>query len=301
MKPVPSGFINFIKTNQRMLLGELYTFTLQSGAQDFFTNLDVSVIYGGNIFKGNALRIEGLKYKVAVGWQVDEQEILISAFPGETLAGASFFTALESGLLDGAYFTRQRVFWAANDGRPWIDYQALPVTVVTLFIGRVSTVDKIGRTQAQIKVKSPLSLLDIDMPRNTYEPGCQWSLFDAGCTLDRNSFSLGYTVQSATALSITPTIPIAPSIGADGIPVYAFGRIKFVSGVNNNLIASIATNDGTSFQLSFPLTEIPVLGDTFIVSQGCAKTGRGGACELKFANLANFRGFPRIPPISLSV
>lgn len=301
MQPVPPGFVNFLQTNQRMLIGELYTFTLQDGSVDFFTNLDVSVLYQGNTYKGNAIRIEGLKYKREVGWQVDEQEISISAFPGETLMGASFFTALESGLLDGAYFKRQRAFWAANDGRPWIDYQAYPRAVVTLFIGRVSTIDKIGRTQAQIKVKSPLSLLDIDMPRNTYEAGCQWSLFSTGCTLNRDDFSLGYTVQSATAMTITPTIPIAPSIGADGIPVFAFGRIRFVSGANNNLIVSVATNDGTRFQLGFPLTELPILGDTFIASQGCAKTGRGGACELKFGNLANFRGFPRIPPVVLSV
>ena len=310
MKPeATSAFITFIQTHQYFPFADLYTFTLSDGTQDFFTSLDVDVVLTTSvasrtvytIYKSNALRIEGLKYKLAVGWQVDEQDIKISAYPAETLGGSAFFGAIEEGLLDGAYLKRQRAFWAPTDGRVFLDVAAPPVGIITLFTGRVSTIAKLGRTAVELKLKSPMVLLDIDMPRNTYEPGCQWSLFDAGCTLSRASFSTSYVVSAANALNVEPVGGISLVTGADGVPYYAFGRLHFTSGVNNGLIVSVGSNDGVVFQLKFPLNNVPVPGDTFTASAGCAKTGRSGACDLKFNNLPNFRGFPLTPPISMSV
>ena len=39
---------------------------------------------------------------------------------------------------------------------------------MTLFKGRVSTVDSVGRTQATLTVASDLVILDYDMPRNLF-------------------------------------------------------------------------------------------------------------------------------------
>ena len=301
MKPVPPGFLAWMLSAQQMVVAELYTFSFASGAFDRFTNFDTDIIYGGNTFKGSSIRISGLKSKLAIGWQVDEQTISIDAYPGETLGGSSFFGALQSGLLDGAYFTRQRAFWEVVDGRPSVDVTGTPKGVITVATMRVSTINKIGRTRVELKIKSPLSLLDIDMPRNTYEPGCQWELFSTGCTLSRASFQTNFTVLTATATSITPTVAVSPVTGADGVAYYGLGRLTFTSGVDNSLFVSIINNDATSFYLRQPLINVPSPGDTFFVNPGCAKTGRGGACDLKFANLQNFRGFPRVPSEVMSI
>lgn len=298
MKPVSSTYINYLLTQQRMPFAELYTFEFLDGNFAYYTNLDRTIFYGGNAYLASELRIEGLKYKIGVGFQVDEQEIRIGAYPGETLGGAAFFSALQDGLLDGAYLTRQRAFWQPTDGRPFIDFQAAPFEVITLFIGRVSTITKIGRSHVELKLKSPLSLLDMDMPRNSYQPGCLWTLYDSGCTLNRASFTTSFVVSSANHTVIIPTTPIT-TFGADGIPNYYQGRLLFTSGVNQNLQVLIATNDNVTFGLQYPLTVPPDPGDTFDASLGCSKST--DTCTLKFSNIANFRGFPRVPPVIVGI
>ncbi len=69
-----------------------------------------------------------------------------------------------------------------------------PIGAVTLFKGRVSTVDSVGRTTAQMTVACDLVLLDIDMPRNLYQPTCNHVLFDSGCGLVKNAFGAAGTV-----------------------------------------------------------------------------------------------------------
>lgn len=291
--------ITLINTQTRFLIGELYTFTLLDGTQAYYSGLDLDINYGGNTYVSTGLRIEGLKYKIAVGWEVDEQQIKISAFPGETLAGADFFGAVAEGLLDGAYITRQRGFWKVNTGIAYQDYAQAPVAVVTLFTGLVSAIDKIGRTHVEMKLKSPLKLLDIDMPRNAYSPGCLWSLYDSGCTLARSSYTSSFVVSTASQTQIVPTTAISPVTGADGIEYYLQGRLLFTSGVNENVQVLVAGNDAGNFYLQYPLNNVPSPGDTFTVSAGCTKMA--STCSAKFGNLANFRGFPKVPPEMISL
>lgn len=299
----PSGnpaFVNFILSNQRMLIAELYTFTLLDGSNIYFTSLDMDLNVDGNTYVANSLRIEGLKYKVAVGLQVDEQDIKISAYPEDTLGGAQFFAAVQEGLLDGAYLSRRRGFWAVSTGISYRDYALPPVGVVELFIGRVATISKIGRTHVEMKLKSPLSLLDIEMPRNTYQPGCQYTLFDQGCGLLKASFTFSGVVFGVVDadLGITVTGGIPSPIGADGIPTYSFGRLLFTSGSNNDLQVSIAANDSSIMGFQYPPIKNIQPGDTFDAWPGCSKTDN--TCDLKFSNKIHFRGFPRVPPIVVS-
>ena len=65
---------------------------------------------------------------------------------------------------------------------------------MTLFKGRLGDVDQIGRTTAKLTVNSDLVLLDIDMPRNVYQPTCLHTLYDSGCTLVKNAFGINGTV-----------------------------------------------------------------------------------------------------------
>jgi uncharacterized phage protein (TIGR02218 family) len=51
---------------------------------------------------------------------------------------------------------------------------------------------------------------------------------------------------------------------------------------------------GASLALMYPLPATPAAGDAFTVAFGCDHTR--GTCQNRFANLANFRGFPFVPP-----
>lgn len=300
MKPgLDSSAIQTIISADQVLTAELYTLTLLNGTSFYFCSLDIPIVYGGNTFLSNSLRIENLKFKIAVGWQVDEQDTRIDALPDDNLSGATFLSACVEGFLDGATLVRQRAYWAVNTGIPALDFQQTPLGVITLFTGLVSTITKIGRTAVEMKLKSPMKFLDIDMPRRSFGSGCPWTLYDpATCKIVRATYTQSFVVVAAGP-TFVQVASISPENGADGVPYFLQGRLLFTSGANNNFQTLIQTNDTENFILQYPLDNIPQAGDTFTASAGCTKTSN--TCLAKFDNINNFGGFPRIPPVFVSL
>ena len=76
---------------------------------------------------------------------------------------------------------------------------------------------------------------------------------------------------------------------------HAQGAIMFSSGVNANVRATVkSVAAGTALNLVYPLPLAPAAGDSFTVYAGCDHTQN--TCAARFSNLANFRGFPYVPP-----
>jgi uncharacterized phage protein (TIGR02218 family) len=69
--------------------------------------------------------------------------------------------------------------------------------------------------------------------------------------------------------------------------------VTFTSGGNTGVSATIKLADATGLILTYPLPALPALGDSFTAFQGCDHTL--STCRSKFANEANFRGFPFAP------
>lgn len=294
-----ANFLALLQTSN-FLIGDFYQFTLNSGAQDWFSGLDVPVTYASNVYKATSLRIEGLKLKLAVGLQVDEQTIKIGALPNETLTGSNFLTSVGAGLLDGAYLLRLRGFWQPNIGIPAVDYLQAPVGVVPLCNMLVSEITKIGRTHVEMVVKSPTKLLDLDMPRNYWSPGCVHTLYDSGCTLAKATFAVSGLVGSGPNSLLIPWQGGVPTpTSADGLPRFAQGRLLFTSGTLVNTQVAIGNNDSNALNLLYPLQQLPQVGDGFTAYPGCSKTKN--TCDSKFSNLLNFRGFPFVPQVYISV
>jgi uncharacterized phage protein (TIGR02218 family) len=291
--------LNALLLTNNFLIGDLYSFTLVDGAQDFFSALDIPVVLNGTVYRADGLRIEGLKYKTGIGLQVDSQQVRIGAYPSDTLAGALFLSGVGAGLLDGAYLTRSRAFWQRQFGVPSLDYAQTPIAAVALSTMLISQIDKIGRTHVEMTVKSPTKLLDLDMPRNYYSPGCIHTLFDAGCNLTKSTFGVSGRVASVGQLAIQWNGGVPNATGADGLPTYAQGRLLFTSGVNANTQFSLSSNDSNNLNLLYPFSDLPNPGDEFVAYPGCAKTMN--TCTSKFNNLLNFRGFPFAPQVYVSV
>jgi uncharacterized phage protein (TIGR02218 family) len=266
-----------------LLCADCYTFSLRDGSTLAYTNADVPVTLGGAVFLANSVLVDGLRYRCSTGLAVDQQEITVAARATDTIGGVPFLAALRNGVLDGAEVQRERAFLSS--------WSAPPVGSVLLFKGRVATIDEIGRTSARITVSSDLVLLDVDMPRNLYSPACVHVVFDSGCGLLRNAFSAQGVVGAAPGAL---RIPWAASS-----PAYAQGVVLFTSGVNAGLSATIKNADSASLTLSYPLLNQPAAGDTFTATQGCDHTQ--ATCQAKFGNLANFRGFPYVPPPSYAI
>jgi uncharacterized phage protein (TIGR02218 family) len=274
------SFLNAARTNDAPLqMADCYTITLTNGGIGYFTSYDVNVVYNGNTFIAESLLIQGLKCKVAVGLEVDRQQITIAAWPGATINGNPWMQAIREGALDGALIQRDRVFFSSSfpggiDG-------------VTLFKGFVSTVDAVGRTSAQVTIASPLVILDYDMPRNLFSATCLHTLYDSGCGLVAGDFSLS---ANAGAGSTTTVINFS---GAD--QKYAQGSMQFQSGGNAGVRSTVKSIvSGVSATLLYPLPETPATGDSFIVFEGCDHTSQ--TCVTKFNNVVHFRGFPYVPP-----
>jgi uncharacterized phage protein (TIGR02218 family) len=281
-------------------MGHFYQFTSATGINDYFTDLDFDITYGGNLYKSGALRFEGMQRKLGIGLSVDEQSIKVWASPTDTLFGASFLTGAEEGLLDGAIMIRSRAVWAFNSGNAAYDISFAPEAVWTLFTGYTSVMPKGGSSHVELKVKSALLKLNVNMPRNYYQPGCLWTLFDSGCTLSKSGYALFGTVASgATSRAIPLSGGISPYVGVDGIPQYTQGRLLFTSGVNNGLQVLIDSNDTVNFYLAYTLNALPSAGDTITYWAGCSKSYN--TCNLKWSNTINFRGFDKVPPIMVSV
>lgn len=271
-------------------------------------------------FLANSIRISGLKYSIKIGMDVDEQDVTISCLTPPTFAqsastaasgdlgtgelgdmllatdgvpsasfgssaelveGVPFLQALRQGLFDGAFLQRDRAFLYA--------WGAPPIGTVALFHGRISSIDKIGRVEAQLKVKSDLVLLDIDFPRNIYQAGCIHILFDAGCALVKSSFAVAGTVASG---STNITINWTNTQAAD---YFYEGTITFTSGALNGFTANLKASGSSTLVVIDPLPVAPQPGDTFNAYPGCNHTTGAGGCAT-FNNLVHFRGYPNVPP-----
>jgi uncharacterized phage protein (TIGR02218 family) len=125
------------------------------------------------------------------------------------------------------------------------------------------------------------------MPRNLYSPTCVHTLYDSGCGVIRGTYSVSGTVAAGSTASLINT-----SVAAAG---HVQGSVVFISGANANVRATVkSVVAGASLSLMYPIPSTPSTGDAFTVSFGCDHTR--GTCQGKFSNLANFRGFPFVPP-----
>ncbi len=284
MKSTTSAVLSAIaaaraSVSAQLVFAECFTFTLATGAVIAVTNVDQPVTYAGVTFSATGVLVSGLKFKASVGLEVDKQQITLAARPVDLINGNPALQAIREGAFDGAIVQRDRVFLTAIGGTV--------IGGVTLFHGRVSTIDNVGRTSAQITVASDLVILDYDMPRNLFSPTCVHTLYDSGCGVIRGTYAASGTAGAGSTASLVNT--------AAALAIHAQGSILFTSGANANVRATVkSVVAGTSLALMYPLPEPPATGDAFTVYAGCDHTR--GTCQSRFANLTNFRGFPFVPP-----
>ncbi len=116
MKPASSALIAYLNSARTgadlpLFMADAFSFTLRSGLALCYSNVDVTFSYNGNTYLGNAVLIDGLKYKAAIGLEVDQQQITVAARPTDTITGgAPFLQALRDGSFDGCEIARSASF-----------------------------------------------------------------------------------------------------------------------------------------------------------------------------------------------
>jgi uncharacterized phage protein (TIGR02218 family) len=282
--PALVTYLNGLRASDAPLcVADLFTVTLASGTILTYTNGDLPVAWSGYVYLANSLLVAGLKYKCTTGLDVDKQQITISARTVDTIGGVPFLQALQQGLLDGAFIQREQAFfanWTTTGGN------LVPIGAAIMFNGRVAEIGKIGRTTAEITVAADTVLLDIDMPRRLWSPQCTHVLYDSGCALAKGTYSAsGSVTSSSTPIWIN---------WSGATAAFQQGTLVFTSGSNSGVEATIKGAGAGWLQLAYPLPNVPNIGDAFTACQGCDHTQ--ATCQGKFANLANFRGYPYVPP-----
>ena len=285
MRPAPTELVNFLASNSKFKFADCFTIMLADDETVLrFTSTQGNILAtppGEDdpvLFLAGQVLVRGLKLRSTIGTDVDEQDITLTCKTNYTIGGVPFIKAIRLGLLDGARIKRDRFFLEED----WTTI----VGGVTLFSGRVSSVDRIGILEAGLKVKSDLVLMNISMPRNLYQPACLNTLFDGVCSLIKSNFA----EQGEVEADSTTTVINWASATAD---YFDLGTVLFENGQNVGARRTIRRSTGSSLLLVFPLEFEPSAGDDFVAYPGCDKTQ--ATCVNKFNNVANFRGFPFVP------
>ena len=284
MRAAPAALVAYLAAQRTardapLLMADCCTFTLLSGTVLTYTNADVAIVLNAVTFAANSVLVDGLSFKCAVGLDVDEQRVTIAARPTDTIGGVPILVALSRGVFDGCEVQRERAFLSS--------WGTTPIGSVVLFKGRMTSIDQVGRTSAEVTVASDLCLLDISMPRNLFQLTCVHTLYDSGCGLVKNAYGTNGAVGTGAT---SATIPWSGAAA-----VHTQGTITLTSGANAGVSATIkSVVVGTSLTLAYPLQAAPAAGDGFTAYQGCDH--RLATCQTQFANQANFRGFPFVPP-----
>jgi uncharacterized phage protein (TIGR02218 family) len=224
-------------------------------------------------------KFERTKTKVVIGTQVDELEVKLYPEPDDLIGAMPFLEAARQGQLDGALLQLERAFMPTYG-------DTSPGTVV-LFAGRVSDIE-CTRTGLEIKCRSHLELLNIQMPRRLWQSSCTHLFGDAMCQFDRSSMRVTFTAEHGSTQT-----QIATSVSLNPAGLYLQGTIVGETGANAGSIRTIANMGGGWICVKLAFLSPVVAGDGFQLLPGCDRTL--ATCRNIFNNSSHFGGFPYIP------
>lgn len=191
----------------------------------------------------------------------------------------------ETDILDGRWDNAEVELWRVN----WAD-TSQRVLMRRGVIGQIRR----GRLAFVAEMRSQAHVLGQTVGR-MFQATCDATLGDARCrvNLDAPSFKgTGSVIDMLRDRAFT-----ASGLGGFAAGWFAFGTVTWTSGVNAGRQAEVLSHDLVDGIAILTLLEAPVRpigeGDAFIIRAGCDK--RIATCHAKFANVANFRGFPHIP------
>jgi uncharacterized phage protein (TIGR02218 family) len=191
----------------------------------------------------------------------------------------------ETDILDGRWDNAAVELWRVN----WTDTSQR----VLLRRGAVGQIRR-GRMAFVAEVRSLTHVLGQTVGR-TFQAGCDAALGDARCGIDLES-AIYRGTGVVTDLLRDRAFMASGLVGFEA-GWFTSGTLTWTSGANAGRVTEVLSHGLTDAIATLTLLEAPVRsiaeGDSFTVRAGCDK--RIATCGPKFANVANFRGFPSIP------
>lgn len=228
------------------------------------------------------LTFDGVTFAAASGLAPSEAETQLGmAVAGGEVSGALTSAAIAeadiaAGLYDAAEVTTYLVNWADVSQRMTLD---------------AATVGEIRRSDQGFvaEMRGVMHLYDQQQGR-LFLADCSADLGDSRCKVALAGLSVAGTVDASPDRYTLSSAAVA----ARPAGWFTGGRLTLVSGANagrSRMVKTHATDGVLHVWEAFGAAIAP--GDAITVTPGCDKTFE--TCQGKFANLANFRGFPHIP------
>jgi uncharacterized phage protein (TIGR02218 family) len=270
VKTLPSGLQDHLNSGTTTLCW-CWKIVRRDGAALGFTDHDAPVAFAGLVFEA------------ATGFTASEvQSTLGLAVDNLTVTGALSSAALNesdlaAGLYDNASVEIWRVNWSSPDQR------------VLMRKGSLGEVKR-GKTGFQAEVRGLAHILNQPVGR-AYGHSCDADLGDARCKAAITPAN-GIIARLSDARRF-----IVSGLGAYADGWFADGKLTFTSGANAGRAMEVKRHavaaGAVSIELWQAMSEAVAPGDAFAVTPGCDK--QFATCKAKFANAANFRGFPYMP------
>jgi uncharacterized phage protein (TIGR02218 family) len=277
MRPASAPLIALLNSRTQFTMADLYTFTLPGGGEYRFSGAQTALTdERGNSFVLGP-KFERSKTKLVIGVQVDELDVKIYPEPNDMIGSVPWLTATWTGQFDGALLQVERLFM-----QPY----GTPVGSIVLFAGRVSDIDA-SRTGIDMKCRSHLELLNIQMPRRLWQQSCTHVFGDNMCQFNRASLAFTFACASGSTSTFIQGPPVTST-------PFAQGTIIGVTGANvgqTRTITGFVSGQSVTVKLAFLSTPVP--GDQFELSPGCDHSL--ATCTGVFGNQLHFGGFPYIP------
>lgn len=286
MRNAGASLISYLSTHAVSHRADLYTVTLVDGTVFRWTSWDADLVMGGNTFTRMGAVVGDKPLPLLTRSRVKQSSRLKVSTLDVTLKGPSWINGtLVAQLATGGYF---------DGGRMLVEHLIMPMPGDTslgtfiLFEGGIAYGEPAGGS-AVLRVKCELEKLNLLLPRNLVQPGCNNVLYDANCGISKAAYTVSGSVASATYTTITA---VAGTVTGYANNWFNLGVIRFTSGALNGQRYAVRTWTSPAFTMALPLTTLPAAGDTFVVFPGCDRTR---ARCLALANLSHYRGYPHVP------
>jgi uncharacterized phage protein (TIGR02218 family) len=248
-----------------------WSLTRRDGRVLGFTDHDRDLAFDGITFLART-GLEAAEASAELGFATGGGEVL-----GALVSNGLSEEDLSRGLYDDAAVSLWLVNWAEPGQRALLE---------TGFVGEVTRSD--SRFSAEIR---GLGKAFDEERGQLYLASCSADLGDARCGAALASHAASIAAMDGL-LFLT-----APALSGHGDGYFTGGRLVFTSGGNSGFSTEVKSHraDGGAVTLQLwqqaPRPLAP--GDGFTVSPGCDKSF--ATCRSRFANGANFRGFPHLP------
>lgn len=279
MRAASEKLIALLDADQ-FLMADLYTITTVQNDVYRYTNYDYDLVVNGHVYKSDGPIIFREGISLSLGIEVDNLSLSIDTTDNEKFGDIRVIQAFHNGQMDGARFILERAFLDVNTPTDTND------STLKLFEGRLIE-PEFDRNSISVSVASDLDDLNLQMPRNLYQPSCSNTLFDSACGLLRENHVVETTIeQSSTASRILCQVSQPQGWFTQGV-------IEFLDGGNKGLKRTVRLHESGALLLTLPLLEAPQVGQRIKIYPGCDK--RLETCLNRFNNFSRFRGEPFIP------